>query len=161
MSFITRSPWDQASDNAHADRAHKLYRVEAQNSADLRRIHGECGGELAAGATHDALDRVEWITKGDVRGHQRRVYHAHKGQRDEPRCVGNRTGLSSAAHRPEPPSEVERRHRSSSVVRRRLPLDWAERYNNTTAVLIETFVETPRYIGAVYKVSGWIHVEIA
>ena len=41
--------------------------------------------------------------------------------------------------------------------RRRLPLDWAERYN-TTPVLIETFVETPRYTGAVYKASGWIHV---
>ena len=37
------------------------------------------------------------------------------------------------------------------------PLDWAERYN-TTSVLIETFVETPRYTGAVYKASGWIHV---
>ena len=29
---------------------------------------------------------------------------------------------------------------------------------NTTPVLIETFVETPRYTGAVYKASGWIHV---
>ena len=25
-------------------------------------------------------------------------------------------------------------------------------------MLIETFVETPRYTGAVYKASGWIHV---
>ena len=41
--------------------------------------------------------------------------------------------------------------------RRRLPLDWAERYN-TTPVLIETFVEMPRYTGAVYRASGWIHV---
>ena len=32
-----------------------------------------------------------------------------------------------------------------------------ERYN-TTPVLIETFVETPRYTGAVYRASGWIHV---
>ena len=31
-----------------------------------------------------------------------------------------------------------------AIVRRRLPEDWAERYN-TTPVLIETFVETPRY----------------
>ena len=29
---------------------------------------------------------------------------------------------------------------------------------NTTPVLIETFVEKPRYTGAVYKASGWIHV---
>ena len=35
-----------------------------------------------------------------------------------------------------------------AIVRHRLPGDWAERYN-TTPVLIETFVETPRYTGAV------------
>ena len=40
------------------------------------------------------------------------------------------------------------------MVRRRLPGDWTERYN-TTPVLIETFVETPRYTGAVYRASGW------
>ena len=44
-----------------------------------------------------------------------------------------------------------------ALVRRRLPKDWAERYN-TMPVLIETFVETPRYTGAVYKASGWIRV---
>ena len=44
-----------------------------------------------------------------------------------------------------------------AIVRRRLPEDWAERYN-TTPVLIETFVERPRYTGAVYRASGWIHV---
>ena len=44
-----------------------------------------------------------------------------------------------------------------AIVRRRLPDDWTERYN-TTPVLIETFVETPRYTGAVYRASGWIHV---
>ena len=44
-----------------------------------------------------------------------------------------------------------------AIVRRRLPGDWAERYN-TTPVLIETFVQTPRYTGAVYKASGWIPV---
>ena len=44
-----------------------------------------------------------------------------------------------------------------ALVRRRLPEDWAEHYN-TTPVLIETFVETPRYTGAVYRASGWIHV---
>ena len=42
-----------------------------------------------------------------------------------------------------------------ALVRRRLPQDWAERYN-TAPVLIETFVETPRYTGAVYMASGWI-----
>ena len=44
-----------------------------------------------------------------------------------------------------------------AIVRRRLPQDWTERYH-TTPVLIETFVETPRYTGAVYKASGWTHV---
>ena len=37
-----------------------------------------------------------------------------------------------------------------SLVRRQLPDDWTERYN-TTPVLIETFVETPRFTGALYK----------
>ena len=41
-----------------------------------------------------------------------------------------------------------------SLVRRQLPDDWTERYN-TTPVLIETFVETPRFTGALYKASGW------
>ena len=44
-----------------------------------------------------------------------------------------------------------------AIVRRRLPTDWAERYS-TTPVLIETFVQTSRYTGAVYKASGWIRV---
>ena len=42
-------------------------------------------------------------------------------------------------------------------MRRRLPGDWTERYR-ATPVLIETFVETPRYTGAVYRASGWIRV---
>ena len=44
-----------------------------------------------------------------------------------------------------------------AILRRRLPEDWTERYG-ATPVLIETFVETPRYTGAVYRASGWIHV---
>ena len=44
-----------------------------------------------------------------------------------------------------------------ALLRRRLPADWTERYN-ITPVLIETFVETPRYTGAVYRASGWTHV---
>ena len=44
-----------------------------------------------------------------------------------------------------------------AIIRRRLPGDWTERYG-TTPVLIETFVETPRYTGAVYRASGWVHV---
>ena len=44
-----------------------------------------------------------------------------------------------------------------AIIRQRLPLDWTERYN-TAPVLVETFVETPRYTGAVYRASGWIHV---
>ena len=41
-----------------------------------------------------------------------------------------------------------------ALVRRHLPEDWAERYN-TAPVMIETFVETPRYTGTVYQASGW------
>ena len=44
-----------------------------------------------------------------------------------------------------------------SIVRRRLPEDWRNRYN-VTPVLIETFVEIPRFTGAAYRASGWIHV---
>ena len=44
-----------------------------------------------------------------------------------------------------------------AIVRRQLPDDWTERYN-TAPVLIETFVETERFSGALYKASGWIHV---
>ena len=43
-----------------------------------------------------------------------------------------------------------------AIVRRRLPEDWTGRYN--TKPVLETFVETPRYTGAVYRASGWIHV---
>ena len=44
-----------------------------------------------------------------------------------------------------------------AIVRRRLPTDWAERYN-IAPVLIETFVETPRYTGTFYRASGWTRV---
>ena len=44
-----------------------------------------------------------------------------------------------------------------SVVCRQLIRDWTARYN-TTPVLIETFVETPRFIGTAYQASGWTHV---
>ena len=44
-----------------------------------------------------------------------------------------------------------------AIVRRRLPEDWTERYRSTP-MLIETFVETPRYTGAVYRASGWIPI---
>ena len=43
-----------------------------------------------------------------------------------------------------------------ALVRRRLPRDWTRRYN-TTPVLVETFVEVPRFTGGVYRASGWIH----
>ena len=42
-----------------------------------------------------------------------------------------------------------------SLVRRRLPEDWTERYN-VTPVLIET----ARFTGALYKASDWTHVGI-
>ena len=44
-----------------------------------------------------------------------------------------------------------------ALVRRRLPGDWTRRYN-TTPVLVETFVEVPRFTGGVYRASGWIRV---
>ena len=44
-----------------------------------------------------------------------------------------------------------------SVVCRQLIRDWTARYH-TTPVLIETFVETPRFIGTAYQASGWTHV---
>ena len=44
-----------------------------------------------------------------------------------------------------------------SLVRRQLPGDWTERYR-APPVLIETFVETPRFTGVLYKASGWTHV---
>lgn len=44
-----------------------------------------------------------------------------------------------------------------ALVRRRLPADWTLRYN-TTPVLVETFVEVPRFTGGVYRASGWIRV---
>ena len=44
-----------------------------------------------------------------------------------------------------------------AIARRQLPVNWTGRYN-TTPVLIETFVDTPRFIGAVYRASGWIRV---
>ena len=44
-----------------------------------------------------------------------------------------------------------------SLVRRQLPENCSEQYS-TTPVLIETFVETPHFTGALYKASGWIHV---
>ncbi len=44
-----------------------------------------------------------------------------------------------------------------SSVRRQLPGDWQRRYN-ISPVLMETFVEIPRFSGITYKASGWIHV---
>ena len=44
-----------------------------------------------------------------------------------------------------------------AIVCRRLPTDWTERCN-ITPVLIETFVETPRYTGAVHRASGWTRI---
>ena len=41
------------------------------------------------------------------------------------------------------------------VIRKQLPNDWARQYN-ITPVLIETFVEIPRFTGATYRASGWV-----
>lgn len=42
-------------------------------------------------------------------------------------------------------------------VRRQLPQDWHDLYQ-ITPVLMETFVETPRFTGTVYQASGWTRV---
>ncbi len=44
-----------------------------------------------------------------------------------------------------------------SQARRQLPGDWETQYR-VTPVLMETFVEIPRFSGITYKASGWIHV---
>ncbi len=41
--------------------------------------------------------------------------------------------------------------------RQRLPEDWKRQYN-INPVLVETFVETPRFVGTAYRAAGWIHV---
>ena len=43
------------------------------------------------------------------------------------------------------------------LIRARLAADWRAQYH-VTPVLIETFVETPRFTGTVYQASGWIPV---
>ena len=47
-----------------------------------------------------------------------------------------------------------------AIVRRHLLENWTAR-GNTAPVLIETFVETSRHTGAVYKASGWAVVGTA
>ena len=44
-----------------------------------------------------------------------------------------------------------------SQVAKRLPRDWEERYSYKP-VLMETFVEIPRFTGGCYKAANWIHV---
>lgn len=44
-----------------------------------------------------------------------------------------------------------------SMIARRLPDDWRERYNYEPA-LLETFVESQRFTGICYKAANWIYV---
>lgn len=44
-----------------------------------------------------------------------------------------------------------------SIIARKLPIDWPERYN-IQPVLMETFVESGRFVGACYRAANWIHV---
>ena len=44
-----------------------------------------------------------------------------------------------------------------SQARRQLPQDWDTQYR-VTPVLMETFVQIPRFTGALYKASGWTRV---
>ena len=55
---------------------------------------------------------------------------------------------------------VESRHLASkllSMAARRLPRDWEARYNDRP-VLLESFVEIPRFAGTCYKAANWIYV---
>ena len=44
-----------------------------------------------------------------------------------------------------------------ALARRQLVADWQQHYS-VSPVLMESFVETPRFTGAVYKAAGWVHV---
>ena len=74
--------------------------------------------------------------------------------REEPPAGGRQSEVPHPAldRNPEPRLAYPRHGYAAAC-----PGTGTERYN-TTPVLIETFVETPRYTGAVYRASGWIHV---
>ena len=74
--------------------------------------------------------------------------------REEPPSRGRTTPGSSSCPGSRSPTWARTSSPSSAAA---CPRTGTERYN-TTPVLIETFVETPRYTGAVYRASGWIHV---
>ena len=44
-----------------------------------------------------------------------------------------------------------------AMIARRLPGDWQKQYNYAP-VLLETFVEIPRFTGSCYRAANWIHV---
>jgi hypothetical protein len=44
-----------------------------------------------------------------------------------------------------------------SMIAHQLPMDWRERYHIQPA-LMETFVETGRFLGTCYRAANWIHV---
>lgn len=44
-----------------------------------------------------------------------------------------------------------------SMIAHQLPIDWRERYN-IQPVLMETFVETGRFLGTCYRAANWLHV---
>ena len=44
-----------------------------------------------------------------------------------------------------------------ALSRRQVREDWQARYN-VSPVLMESFVEIPRFTGAVYRAAGWVHV---
>jgi len=44
-----------------------------------------------------------------------------------------------------------------SLIRKRVPLDWQERFGHSI-VLLETFVDPKRFHGTIYKASNWLYV---
>ena len=77
-----------------------------------------------------------------------------RAAREEPAPGGRQPPLPDIAVDRAPPTSARTSSPSCAAA---LPRDWTTRYN-TTPVLIETFVETPRYTGALYRASGWTRV---
>ena len=130
---------DQAGDDADAgarrdpdaDRAEELHGVEAQHRADQGGAHGQCRGELAAGARDHAGHRLQRAREGGVgRGERRIGADQHRGRRDGrgPERAFE-APLPRAPHRAAPPgagpgrspvpsSEVEARRRVAAQASR-------------------------------------------
>ena len=116
---------------------------------------------IASSAACTPEDRWFLATSGGRRSPPFRIGGSSRGATpDRVTVTGHRKCASAPQSRASPSrasSSTCRRFPWTTPVRRELPDDWTERYN-TTPVLIETFDETPRLAGALYKASGWTPV---